>query len=37
MTYTSLLALAMLRDDFSQLDRAGLLTFLRACQREDGR
>lgn len=37
MTYTALQALAILRDDFSTLDRSGLLTFLRACQREDGR
>ncbi|KAF9005545.1 terpenoid cyclases/protein prenyltransferase alpha-alpha toroid [Cyathus striatus] len=36
MTYTALLSLAILRDDFSKLDRAGILTFLRACQREDG-
>ncbi|KXN82817.1 Geranylgeranyl transferase type-1 subunit beta [Leucoagaricus sp. SymC.cos] len=36
MTYTALLALAILRDDFSKLDRSGLITFLRACQREDG-
>lgn len=37
MTYTALLALAILRDDFSKLDRPGLITLLRACQREDGR
>ena len=37
VTYTALLSLAILRDDFSKLDRPGLLTFLRACQREDGR
>ncbi|KZT12168.1 terpenoid cyclases/Protein prenyltransferase [Laetiporus sulphureus 93-53] len=36
MTYTALLSLAILRDDFSQLDRPGLLSFIRACQREDG-
>ncbi|KAF9453163.1 terpenoid cyclases/Protein prenyltransferase [Macrolepiota fuliginosa MF-IS2] len=36
MTYTALLALALLRDDFSRLDRPGLIKFLRACQREDG-
>jgi len=36
MTYTGLLSLAILRDDFSRLDRQGLLRFLRACQREDG-
>jgi hypothetical protein len=37
MTYTALLSLGILRDDFTKLDRAGLLSFLRACQREDGR
>ena len=37
MTYTSLLALAMLRDDLSRLERPGLIKFLKACQREDGR
>ncbi|KAF9568753.1 terpenoid cyclases/Protein prenyltransferase [Agrocybe pediades] len=36
MTYTALLSLAILRDDFSRLDRSGLLEFLRACQRDDG-
>ncbi|KDR82565.1 hypothetical protein GALMADRAFT_237942 [Galerina marginata CBS 339.88] len=36
MTYTALLSLAVLRDDFSRLDRPGLLQFLRACQRPDG-
>lgn len=36
MTYTALLALAILRDDFSKLNRPGLITLLRACQREDG-
>ncbi|KAK7012247.1 terpenoid cyclases/Protein prenyltransferase [Favolaschia claudopus] len=36
MTYTALLALAILRDDFSKLDRAGLVKFVRACQRDDG-
>ncbi|KAI0754575.1 terpenoid cyclases/Protein prenyltransferase [Daedaleopsis nitida] len=36
MTYTALLCLAMLRDDFSKLDRPGLLRFLRSCQQEDG-
>ncbi|TFK70535.1 terpenoid cyclases/Protein prenyltransferase [Pluteus cervinus] len=36
MTYTALLCLAILRDDFSRLDRTGLTTFIRACQREDG-
>lgn len=37
MTYTALLSLAILRDEFSRLDREGLLKFLRACQRDDGR
>ncbi|KAF8158421.1 terpenoid cyclases/protein prenyltransferase alpha-alpha toroid [Crassisporium funariophilum] len=37
MTYTALLSLAILRDDFSRLDRQGIVTFLRSCQRpEDG-
>lgn len=36
MTYTALLSLAMLRDDFSRLDRSGLISFLKACQNEDG-
>ncbi|KAI0373782.1 terpenoid cyclases/Protein prenyltransferase [Pilatotrama ljubarskyi] len=36
MTYTALLSLAILRDDFSNLDRAGIVGFLRACQRQDG-
>jgi len=37
MTYTALLSLAILRDDFSKLDRPGLITLLRTCQQEDGR
>ncbi|KAI6129724.1 terpenoid cyclases protein prenyltransferase [Pisolithus croceorrhizus] len=36
MTYTALLSLAILRDDFSRLDRPGLISFLKACQNEDG-
>ncbi|KAJ7252752.1 terpenoid cyclases/protein prenyltransferase alpha-alpha toroid [Mycena haematopus] len=36
MTYTALLTLAILRDDFSKLDRAGLVKFVRACQRDNG-
>ncbi|KAJ7623256.1 terpenoid cyclases/protein prenyltransferase alpha-alpha toroid [Roridomyces roridus] len=36
MTYTALLTLAILQDDFSQLNRAGLVKFIRACQRENG-
>lgn len=37
LTYTALLSLAILRDDFTQLDRLGIVRFLQACQREDGR
>jgi len=36
MTYTALLSLSILRDDFSRLDRLGLINFIRACQRDDG-
>jgi len=36
MTYTALLSLSILRDNFSRLDRPGLLKFLQACQKEDG-
>nr|GAT45676.1 geranylgeranyltransferase type 1 subunit beta [Mycena chlorophos] len=36
MTYTALLTLAILRDDFTELDRAGLVEFVRSCQKEDG-
>jgi len=36
LTYTALLSLAILRDDFTQLDRPGIVRFLQACQREDG-
>ncbi|KAH7919069.1 terpenoid cyclases/Protein prenyltransferase [Leucogyrophana mollusca] len=36
VTYTALLSLAILRDDFARLDRPGLLKFLRACQKDDG-
>ncbi|KAF9533301.1 terpenoid cyclases/protein prenyltransferase alpha-alpha toroid [Crepidotus variabilis] len=36
MTYTALLSLAILRDDFSKLDRKGIIAFLRCCQRQDG-
>ncbi|KAL5519823.1 hypothetical protein ACEPAG_1483 [Sanghuangporus baumii] len=36
MTYTALLALAILRDDFTQLDREGLVNLLRATQKSDG-
>ncbi|KAK7464852.1 geranylgeranyl transferase type-1 subunit beta [Stygiomarasmius scandens] len=36
MTYTALLTLSILQDDFSRLDKAGLVRLLRACQRADG-
>ncbi|KAK0185654.1 terpenoid cyclases/protein prenyltransferase alpha-alpha toroid [Armillaria mellea] len=36
MSYTALLSLAILRDDFTQLDRPGLIKFLKSCQRDDG-
>ncbi|KAF9649787.1 terpenoid cyclases/Protein prenyltransferase [Thelephora ganbajun] len=36
ITYTALVTLAILRDDFTRLDRPGLVTFLRSSQREDG-
>ena len=37
MTYTALMSLAILRDDFTKLDRTGILQFVRSCQRDDGR
>lgn len=37
VTYTALLSLAILRDDFTRLDRPGLVKFLGSCQRPDGR
>jgi geranylgeranyl transferase type-1 subunit beta len=36
MTYTALLSLAILRDDFSRLDRPGIIKYLQASQGEDG-
>ncbi|KAJ3551791.1 hypothetical protein NM688_g4506 [Phlebia brevispora] len=36
MSYTTMLSLAILRDDFSELDRPGLIQFLKSCQCEDG-
>ncbi|KAJ6622692.1 terpenoid cyclases/protein prenyltransferase alpha-alpha toroid [Mycena sp. CBHHK59/15] len=36
MTYTALLSLSILRDDFPQLNRKGLLNFVGACQKRDG-
>ncbi|KAI0629999.1 terpenoid cyclases/Protein prenyltransferase [Trametes polyzona] len=36
MTYTALLSLAILRDDFSKLNRENIPHFLRSCQKEDG-
>ena len=37
MTYTAILSLCILRDDLSQLDKKGLVTFLRTVQKPDGR
>jgi prenyltransferase beta subunit len=37
MTYTALLTLSMLRDDFARLNRPGLLQFVGSCQNRDGR
>jgi prenyltransferase beta subunit len=37
MTYTSLLALVILGDDFKRLNRKGLLKFLHESQLPDGR
>ena len=37
VTYTALIALAILRDDFTRLDRQGLVMFLKPSQKEDGR
>lgn len=37
VTYTALVSLAILRDDFTRLDRRGLVTFLGSSQQEDGR
>ncbi|EPQ26672.1 uncharacterized protein PFL1_05652 [Pseudozyma flocculosa PF-1] len=36
MTYTALLSLAILRDDFARLDRAAILAHLSSCQQRDG-
>jgi geranylgeranyl transferase type-1 subunit beta len=36
-TYTALISLAILKDNFDRLDRPGLLRFLASCQRDDGR
>ncbi|KDQ62075.1 hypothetical protein JAAARDRAFT_189449 [Jaapia argillacea MUCL 33604] len=36
MTYTGMLSLAILRDNFDKLDRPGIIKFLRSCQRSDG-
>ncbi|KAK7050524.1 terpenoid cyclases/Protein prenyltransferase [Favolaschia claudopus] len=36
MTYAALLSLAMLRDDYSRLNRQGLLRFVGSCQNRDG-
>jgi geranylgeranyl transferase type-1 subunit beta len=37
MTYAALVALAILRDPFTALDREGILRYLKLSQREDGR
>ncbi|CEL62723.1 protein geranylgeranyltransferase type I, beta subunit [Rhizoctonia solani AG-1 IB] len=36
MTYAAVLSLAILRDDFSQLDKPALLRFVASCQNTDG-
>ncbi|KAH9850205.1 terpenoid cyclases/Protein prenyltransferase [Lenzites betulinus] len=36
MTYTALLSLSILRDDFGKLNRPGIIRFLNGCQRKDG-
>ncbi|TFY73953.1 hypothetical protein EWM64_g10059 [Hericium alpestre] len=36
MTYTAILSLAILRDDFLQLDRTGIVRFIASCQDSDG-
>ncbi|KAJ7862322.1 terpenoid cyclases/Protein prenyltransferase [Mycena leptocephala] len=36
MTYTALLSLSMLQDDFSRLNRPGLLRFVGSCQNRNG-
>jgi len=36
ITYTALLSLSILRDDFSRLDRSAVLSFLRSVQHPDG-
>ena len=37
VTYTALITLAILRGDFTRLDRQGLVMFLKSNQKEDGR
>lgn len=37
MTYTALLLLAILRDDFSRLNRAGIASHVSSLQNSDGR
>jgi hypothetical protein len=37
MTYAAILSLAILRDDFSRLDKTGLQKFVARCQNPDGR
>ena len=37
VTYAASITLAILRDDFTRLDRQGLVAFLKSSQKEDGR
>lgn len=37
MTFSAILSLAILRDDFQRLDRAGIAQFLGRMQQPDGR
>ena len=37
MTFAAVLSLAILRDDFTKLDRPGLRQFLKNLQQDDGR
>jgi hypothetical protein len=37
MTYTAMLSLSIIQDDFTKLDRVAAARFVGTCQREDGR
>ena len=37
ITYTALITLAILRGDFTRLDRKGFVMFLKSSQKDDGR